>query len=176
MNYNGHENWTAGAGTTITAGIAAAVAGANLLSNGNGLGGLFGGGNNAKMQEVLSENAMLKSQKYSDQHDAEIYGVIRNLETRQATSEAEIKCLKQELTTYEVSQKEILDLKQQLTDCKIGAVNSRIDCLAGKVETGFFGINNRFDGIDLAMRGFTKTVIRQSAICDTESSGSCPQQ
>lgn len=179
MNFNGNnDRYVAGAGTTALGTIGTVLGGAALLNNGNGgLGGLLGGGNNSKLQEVMSENAMLKSQKYSDEHDAEIYGVIRNLETRQATTEAEVKCLKQELTTYELSQKEILDLKGQLTDCKINGVAKDLNCLAGKVETGFIGINNRFGGIDLAIAGFTKTVIRQSAICDTDGcGGGCPQQ
>ena len=65
MNYNGNHRWTAGYGTTVTAGVAAGVAGLNAINNG-GLGGLFGGGNN-KMQEVMSENAMLKAEKSTDE-------------------------------------------------------------------------------------------------------------
>lgn len=176
MNYYGDHKWTAGAGTTVTAGIAAGIAGLNAITNGNGLGGLFGGGNNAKLQEALSENAMLKAEKYSDTNDAKLYEAVRGLERKQAKTETDVICLQKELTAYAAGQKEVQELRQQLTDCKINGVSKDLGCLAGKVETGFIGINSRFAGVDAAIAGFTKTVIPASAICDTSNCGSCPQQ
>jgi hypothetical protein len=186
MNYNGnHKEWTAGAGTTITAGIAAAVAGANALSNGNGLGGLFGGGNN-RTQEVMSENAMLKAEKSTDEkllaRDKEyvanlkdFYGRFEVVAAEAANTKAEVKCLQEKLTDYAIHQREIDELQRALLRKDIDGVNKDLNCLAGKVDAGFCGINNRFAGIDARINSFTQTVIPQSAICDT-GCGGCPQQ
>lgn len=186
MNYNGHEKWTAGAGTTITAGIAAAVAGANLLSNGNGLGGLFGGGNN-KTQEVMSENAMLKAEKSTDEkllardkeyvsNLKEFYGRFEVVAADAANTKAELQCLQKQLTDYAIHQDKIDELQRALIRKDIEGCNKDIACLAGKVDAGFCGINNRFAGIDARIASFTQTVIPTSAICDTECNNGCPQQ
>lgn len=182
MNYNGNHRWTAGYGTTVTAGIAAGVAGLNALTNGNGFGGLFGGGNNAKVQEVMSENAMLKAEKSTDEkllaRDKEyvanlkdFYGRFEVVAADAAETKAELRCLKQELTTYETSQREIQALQQKLTDKEIEGVAKDLSCLAGKVEAGFCGINGRFAGIEAQIAGFTRTVIPASAICDVGCGG-----
>jgi hypothetical protein len=185
MNYNGHEKWTAGSGTTITAGIAAAVAGANLISGGNGLGGLFGGNN--KMQEVLSENAMLKAEKSTDEkllaRDKEyvanlkdFYGRFEVVAADAANTKAEVKCLQKQLADYAVHQKEIDELQRALIRKDIDGCNKDLVCLAGKVDAGFCGINNRFASLDARIASFTQTVISASAICDTGCSNGCPQQ
>lgn len=175
MNYH-DDRFVAGGGTLSLATIGTVLGGASLLGNGNGLGGLLGGGNNAKLQEALSENAMLKAEKYSDANDAKVYDAIRVIERKQGELETSVVCLQKELTAYAAGQKEVQELRQQLTDCKINGVSKDLNCLAGKVETGFIGINNRFAGIDAAIAGFTQTVIPQSAICDTSNCGGCPQQ
>lgn len=184
MNYNGYHRWTAGSGTTITAGIAAAVAGANLLSNGNGLGGLFGGGN--KMQEVMSENAMLKAEKSTDEkllardnqykNDLErFYGRFEVVAGELSTLKADHQCLQKQLTDYAIHQREIDELQRALLRKDIEGVNKDLNCLAGKVDAGFCGINNRFAGIDARIASFTQTVIPASAICDTSNCGGCQQ-
>jgi hypothetical protein len=187
MNYNGNHKWTAGAGTTVTAGIGTALGAASLLNNGNGLGGLFGGGNN-KMQEVMSENAMLKAEKSTDEkllardkeyvaNLKEFYGRFEIVAANAADTKAKLDCLEQKLTTYELSQREIQALRQELTDKEIAGVAKDLNCLAGKVDAGFCGINNRFAGIDATIASFTQTVIPERVICDTGCSRSnCPQQ
>jgi hypothetical protein len=173
MNYYGHDKYVAGAGTTTTAGIAAGVAGLNLLANGNGLGGLFGGGNASKLQEqnsaLLAEVGQLKAEKYSDTQDAKLYDAVRALEQKQSATETAVVCLQKELAAYEAGQREIQDLRQQLTDSKIGGVAKDLNCLAGKVETMGMTFANRCNGIDAVIAGFTKTVILGSAICDTDN-------
>jgi hypothetical protein len=188
MNYTGHDKWTAGYGTTVTAGIAAGVAGLNAINNG-GLGGLFGGGNNAKMQEVMSENAMLKAEKSTDEkllaRDKEyvsnlkdFYGRFEVVAADAANTKAELQCLQKQLTDYAIHQKEIDELQRALIRKDIEGVNKDVACLAGKVDAGFCGINNRFAGVDAQIAGFTKTVIPTSAICNTSSpcNGCCGQQ
>jgi hypothetical protein len=188
MNYTGHDKWTAGAGTTITAGIGTALGAAAFLNN-NGLGGLFGGGNNAKLQEVMSENAMLKADKTTDEkllaRDKEyvsnlkdFYGRFEVVAADAANTKAELQCLQKQLTDYAIHQKEIDELQRALIRKDIEGVNKDVACLAGKVDAGFCGINNRFAGIDAQIAGFTKTVIPTSAICNTSSpcNGCCGMQ
>lgn len=178
MNYNGHHKWTAGAGTTVTAGIGTALGAVSLLGNGNGLSGLFGGGNSSKMQEVLSENAMLKAEKSTDEkllardkeyvaNLKEFYGRFEVVAADAANTKAEVQCLQKQLTDYAIHQKEIDELQRALMQKDIEGVNKDLHCLSGKVEAGFCGINNRFAGIEAQIAGFTKTVISASAICDT---------
>jgi hypothetical protein len=185
MNYNGHNSWTAGYGTTVTAGIAAGVAGLNAINNG-GLGGLFGGNNN-KMQEVMSENAMLKAEKSTDEkllardkeyvaNLKEFYGRFEVVAADSANTKAELTCLQKQLTDYAIHQKEIDELQRSLIRKDIEGVNKDLNCLAGKVESMGVAINNRFAGIDTLIANFTQTVIPSSAICDTNCSRCCGMQ
>jgi hypothetical protein len=175
MNYNG-EKFVAGGGTLSLATIGTVLGGASLLGNGNGLGGLFGGGNLQKENAALqSRVAALEAEKYSDANDAKIYDAVRKLEEEQATTSAELKCLKQELTTYEVSQREIQGLQKQLTDCKIDGVAKDLNCLAGTVENMAGTFNGKINAINAKIGGFTKTVIPQSAICDLDDCSGCQQ-
>lgn len=160
MNYNGSEKYVAGAGTTAAAWIGTGLGVLNAANGGNGLGGILGGGGN-RMQEVLSENAMLKAEKYSDAQDAKLYDAVRALEQKAAATDTAVICLQKELTAYETSQREIRELQRKLTE-------KDIICLADKVENGFRAANNKFSAIDAAIAGFTKTVIPTSAICDVE--------
>jgi SMC interacting uncharacterized protein involved in chromosome segregation len=185
MNYNGNHKWTAGAGTTITAGIGTALGAASLLNNG-GLGGLLGGGNN-KMQEVMSENAMLKAEKSTDEkllardnqykNDLErFYGRFEVVAGELSTLKADHQCLQKQLTDYAIHQREIDELQRALLRKDIEGVNKDLNCLAGKVDAGFCGINNRFAGIDATIASFTQTVIPTSAICDTGNNRCCGNQ
>lgn len=178
MYYNGNHRWTAGTGTTVTAGIAAGVAGLSLLNNGNGLGGLLGGNN--RTQEVMSENAMLKAEKSTDEkllardnqykNDLErFYGRFEVVAGELSTLKADHQCLQKQLTDYAIHQKEIDELQRALLRKDIEGVNKDLNCLAGKVDAGFCGINNRFAGIDARIASFTETVIPTSAICNTSS-------
>ena len=188
MNYYGDHKWTAGAGTTVTAGIAAGVAGLNAINNGNGLGGLFGGGNNAKLQETLSENAMLKAEQSTDEkllaRDKEyvaglkeFYGRFEAVAADAANTKAELKCLQEKLTDYAIHQNQIDELQRTLLRKDIEGGNKDLACLASKVDAGFCGINNRFAGIDATIASFTQRVIPERVICDTGCSrGNCPQQ
>jgi hypothetical protein len=176
MNYYGDHKWTAGAGTTVTAGIAAGVAGLNLLNNG-GLGGIFGGGCNNSLQKensaLLAEVGQLKAEKYTDAQVANLYNTVRALEKDSAETKSGLICLQKELTTYETSQREIQELYRQLAAKDVAGVAKDLNCLAGKVDSGFCGINNRFASIDARINSFTETVIPASAICDTSGCNRC---
>jgi SMC interacting uncharacterized protein involved in chromosome segregation len=191
MNYNGNHRWTAGAGTTVTAGIAAGAAGLSLLNNG-GLGGIFGGGCNNSLQKensaLLAEVGQLKAEKSTDEkllardnqykNDLErFYGRFENAAGELATLKADHQCMQKQLTDYAIHQEKIDELQRALLRKDIEGVNKDLNCLAGKVEAGFRGINNRFAGIDATIASFTQTAISERVICDTgRSRSNCPQQ
>ena len=160
MNYNG-EKFVAGGGTLSLATIGTVAGGAALVNNLLNGNGLFGGGNNNKLQEALSENAMLKSEKYSDANDAKIYDAIRVIERKQGETETAVICLQKELAAYAAGQKEVQELRQQLTDCKINGVAKDLNCLAGTVETMAGTFNGKIASINAKINGFTQTVIPQ---------------
>lgn len=171
MNYYGHDRWVAGPATTAAAWIGTGLGAVNTLGGGNGLGGLFGGGNTlAKENAALqAEVGQLKAEKYSDAQDAKLYDAVRALEQKQSATETAVVCLQKELAAYEAGQKEIQALEKKLIDCQINGVAKDLNCLAGKVETMGMTFANRCNGIDAVIAGFTKTVIRESAICDTDN-------
>lgn len=177
-----NKKWVAGAGTTALGIIGTALGGLNAVSNGGLLGGLAGNGNCGKgcneTDKLRAEVAELKSERYTDaaviaanketvSNLKDFYGRFEIVAANAANTSARLDCLEQKLTTYEITQREIAGLKEQLVDAKIGKVDSRIDCLADKVATGFASANNRFAAIDAQIAGFTQTVIPESAICDT---------
>lgn len=177
--YGNHNRYVAGGGTTALGTIGTVTGGAALVGNLLNGTGLFGNGNNnynclqKENAALQSEVATLRAEKYSDTNDAKLFDVIRTLEKEQATTAADVRCLKQELTTYEISQREILDLRQQLTDSKIGGVAKDLNCLAGTVENMAGTFNGKINAINAKIGGFTKTVIQQSAICDVDGDGCC---
>ena len=177
MEYFGNNHrWIAGGGTTALGTIGTVTGGAALLGNLLSGNGLFGGmnGNNCLQKEnaaLQAKVASLESEKYSDSQDAKLFEVIRNLEKEQATTAAEVKCLKQELTTYAISQREILDLREKLVKSEISKVDGKVDCLAGTVENMAGTFNGKINAINATIGGFTKTVILESAICDLDACG-----
>ena len=177
-----NKKWVAGGGTTALGIIGTTLGGLNTLTNGGLLGGLTGNGNCGKgcneTDKLRAEVAELKSERYTDaaviaanketvNNLKDFYGRFEIVAANAANTSARLDCLEQKLTTYEITQREIAGLKEQLVDAKIGTVNGRIDCLADKVATGFASANNRFAAIDAQIAGFTQTVIPESAICDT---------
>ena len=177
-----NKKWVAGGGTTALGIIGTTLGGLNTLTNGGLLGGLTGNGNCGKgcneTDKLRAEVAELKSERYTDaaviaanketvNNLKDFYGRFEIVAANAANTSARLDCLEQKLTTYEITQREIAGLKEQLVDAKIGKVDGRIDCLADKVATGFASANNRFTAIDAQIAGFTQTVIPESAICDT---------
>lgn len=191
-----NKKWVAGAGTTALGIIGTALGGLNAVNGGgllNGWGNNGRNGNNGyngydgdahchhryrETEELRSEVAQLKAERYTDaaviaanketvNNLKDFYGRFEVVAANAANTSARLDCLEQKLTTYEITQREIAGLKEQLVDAKIGKVDGRIDCLADKVATGFASANNRFAAIDAQIAGFTQTVIPATAICDT---------
>lgn len=177
-----NKKWVAGAGTTALGIIGTALGGLNAVNGGGLLNGLGNGNGNGKgcneTDKLRSEVAQLKAERYTDaaviaanketvDNLKDFYGRFEIVAANAANTSARLDCLEQKLTTYEITQREIAGLKEQLVDAKIGKVDGRIDCLADKVATGFASANNRFAAIDAEIAGFTQTVIPATAICDT---------
>ena len=128
------------------------------------------------LTEKEAEIARLKAEKYTDIQVAELYKAntqamkdqfeyTLGIEKRQATTEAEVKCLKQELTTYEISQREKEALKDQIVDGKIEKTVGMINCLAEKVNDGFTMTNQGFATVNARIDNITKVVVPSSAVC-----------
>lgn len=140
------------AGTGLGLGIAGtALALLNNNGCGNGvLGGLFGnnchnGFNNvAEVQYVSSlqsENAMLKSENYSDKVAKEVYQQTR---IDNAALKAEMK--------------ELMDLREQIVLGKVNEVATLTKCNLDQVNSSIAALANVISGV-------TKTVIPNTAIC-----------
>ena len=158
------------AGTALGLGIAGTVGLVNQMSGGNGLGGLFGGGNagmNNQITETLrAENAMLKSENYADKIGKEVYNahlaelnrfkeggfadvakeVAANRE-RVAVLEAQVKCGQEKALLREQLIDSKIDRVAEQSACGLNALNQTVACLTGKVD------------------GITKTIVPAGAIC-----------
>ena len=130
------------AGAGLGLGIAGTALGV-LNSNGNGngiLGGLFGGNNN-QVAALFAENAMLKSENYSDKVAKETY---QQTLVDRATLKAELK--------------ELMDLREQL-------VLSKIDSVATLANQGLQQVNGQIACLAKTVDGITRTVVPASAVC-----------
>lgn len=131
--------------------IGTALSVLNTSGYGNGLlGGLFGGncagraGFGAELQYVSSlqaENAMLKSENYSDKVAKEVYQQTR----------IDNAALKNEM-------KELMDLREQIVLGKVNEVATLTTCQLNQVNNSIATLANTVSGI-------TKCVIPTTAIC-----------
>lgn len=140
------------AGTGLGLGIAGTAL--SLLNNGgwgNGLlGGLFGNnyagrlGFGAELQyvsQLQAENAMLKSENYSDKVAKEVYQQTR---IDNAALKAEMK--------------ELMDLREQIVLGKVNEVATVTKCNLDQVNCSIAALANTISGV-------TKTVIPATAVC-----------
>lgn len=139
------------AGAGLGLGIAGTALG--VLNNGGCgvLGGLFGGNNcagrfgfGAELQyvsQLQAENAMLKSENYSDKVAKEVY---------QQTL-ADNKQLRQDI-------RDELALREQIADAKVAQ-------LACQVNNGFTSTNAALASLQNTINTITRTVIPKDAIC-----------
>lgn len=150
------------AGSGLGLGIAGTALG--LLNNGNGLAGIFGGGNVNKVSELLAENSMLKSENYADKVAKEVYSqsVVDNnnlrtemyafikpladesaankvtIATIQATQQAEVEknLLREQLVKSEIEKQGLLAAQGiQGLQAQINCTNSHVGCLQHTVDS-----------------------------------------
>ena len=139
------------AGTGLGFGIAGTAL--SFLNNGCGngiLGGLFGnncanrlsfGAELQYVSQLQAENAMLKSENYSDKVAKEVYQQTR---IDNAALKAEMK--------------ELMDLREQIVLGKVGEVATLTKCNLDQVNSSIAALANTVSGI-------TKTIIPTTAIC-----------
>lgn len=162
------------AGTGLGLGIAGTALGVLAGSNdGNGLlGGLFGNGGN-KLSALMSENAMLKSENYSDKVAKDVYGqsltdnrrlrdelyvYIKPLADEAASNRERVAVLE----AQQQKNGEIADLREKLVRSELGA---RIDAVAAAATCGINGNSAAIAALQNTVNGITRTVIPRTAIC-----------
>lgn len=181
-----NKKWVAGGGTTALGIIGTTLGGLNTLTNGGLLGGLTGNGNNCggnrgnynETERLRAELAELKSERYTDaaviaanketvSNLKDFYGRFEIVTGEFSALKADYQCLQKQLTDYAIHQKEIDDLQRALLRKDIEGVGKDLNCLAGKVETMGITFANRLNSIESLIGGFTATIVKESAICDT---------
>ena len=164
------------AGTGLGLGIAGTALGVLAGSNsGNGglLGGLFGNGCADKISALMSENAMLKSENYSDKVAKDVYGqsladnrrlrdemyaFIKPLSDEAASNRERVAVLE----AQQAKNSEIADLREKLVRSELGA---KIDSVAQTCGCGIAQLNNAVASLQNTVNGITQTIIPQSVIC-----------
>lgn len=144
-------------------------------NNGNGgiLGGLFGGGNCNQVSALMAENAMLKSENYSDKVAKETYGqsltdnrrlrdeffaYVKPLADEAASNRERVAVLESQMKSND----EIVNLREKLVRSELGG---RIDSVAQTCGCGIAQLNNAVAGINNTLNQITHTVIPRTAIC-----------
>jgi len=161
-------------GLGIPAVTMAGLALLNQTQNGQGgiLGNLLGGGCNVSNQvmTLMTENSMLKSENYADKVSNEVYKQsvadntalsdrlldkyispmaqeLADSKVREATMNAEIKCIK-----------ETSNLKEQL-------FNARLNEVALVANNGLTGLQGQINCLQQTVSGITKVIVPQTAVC-----------
>ena len=140
------------AGTGLGLGIAGLSVG--LLNNGgNGiLGGLLGGGCNNQVSALMSENAMLKAEKYSDHNTAQVYAALRN----------ETQALQDRLFDKYIS-----PISQEIADMRVR--EARLEGKIGEVgllaNNGLTALTGQVNCLAATVAGITKTVVPNTSVC-----------
>lgn len=141
------------AGSGLGLGIAGTALGV-LNSNGNLLGGLFGGNCQNQVSMLQAEISQLKAEKYSDQSIATVYTALRN----------ETQALQDRLLDKYISpiSQEIADMR--VREARLEAKIGEVGCLA---NTGITALQGQINCLTQTVNGITKTVVPISAVCPT---------
>lgn len=133
------------AGTGLGLGIAGTALA--LLNNNNG-GNIFGGlfGNNNQMEELRSENTLLKANKYTDEAVRGVSSEVCALKTENAVQAEQIKAMQREA-----------ELRDQLTNCKIEKV-------ALTAANGIDKVSCGLDCLEKTVAGITKTFVPAGSV------------
>lgn len=140
-------------GTALGLAIPGTVALANqILSNGQGLGGLFGGGTNNQVMSLMTENSMLKAENYSDKVANEVYkqSVADNKELSDRIFDKYIEPMSKELCDIRV--------REARMEGKIGEV-------ALIANNGLTSLQGQVNCLAQTVSGITKTVVPIGAVC-----------
>lgn len=175
------------AGTGLGLGIAGTALGVLAGSNGgNGglLGGLFGNGCADKVSALMAENAMLKSENYSDKVAKDVYGqsltdnrrlrdemyaFIKPLSDEAASNRERVAVLEAQVA----KDGEIGKLREELVRSQLGArideccckANAKIDAVAAAATCGISQNSAAITSLQNLVSGITRTIIPRTAIC-----------
>lgn len=191
-----NKKWVAGGGTTALGIIGTALGGLNTVAGNGLLGGVAGGsdggkgcGNLARENAELRERvATLTSEKYTDQAilgerdlhlgwvkelasvDARLDAVDDKLGAAVAKNTEDIAAVRKEMELNAViaakqSKIDMLEMERRV-DCKI-------DSVAISANNGIAANSGAIACLQTLVNGITKTVIPQSAVCNTSYNGCC---
>jgi hypothetical protein len=146
-----HEYASKGvAGTGLGLGIAGTALGLLNGNGGNGLGGILGGNQN-QVNSLMSENAMLKAEKYTDAQVAELYRA-KVRDDKELTVFA--SNIDKRLGALEVA----IPLQAQITDGKIAATAAAAECCCKAANAAIASLQAQVGAI-------TKYVVPNTAVC-----------
>ena len=174
------------AGSGLGLGIAGTALGVLAASNNGGLlGGLFGNnGCGDRVSALMSENAMLKSENYSDKVAKDVYGqsltdnrrlrdelyaFIKPLSDEAANNRVRVSVLEAQVA----KDGEIGKLREELVRSQLGArideccckTNAKIDAVAAAATCGINQNSAAITALQGLVGGITRTIVPRTAIC-----------
>lgn len=170
---HGAGHTTMGVLGSIGFGLATAMGLSNANGNGNGFLGGFFGGNNNQTQALMAENAMLRSENYSNKVGKEVYGqsltdnrrlrddifaYVKPLADEAASNRERVAVLEMQIS----KNGEIADLREKLVRSELGG---QINSVAQTCACGISQNNNAIAALQNTVNGITQTIIPQSVIC-----------
>lgn len=154
------------AGTGLGLGIAGTVGLVSQMTNGNGLGGLFGGNQPNAISTLQAENAMLKSENYADKVGKEVY-MARNAELTKFKEGAFADVAREVASNRErvavLAAKVECNTEKALLREKL--IEAKIDNVADKCACGINALNQAVGCIEHKLCNITQTIVPASAIC-----------
>jgi hypothetical protein len=155
------------AGTGLGLGIAGTALA--LLNNNGGLGGLLGGvggGCNGQLSQLQAENAMLKSENYSDKVAKEVYAQSRADD--KDIIDRWIQPMASKIAANEVSmarQEEQINCLKETQRLREEILCQKIDAVACASNTGLVALQGTVNCLAQTVSGITKTIVPATAIC-----------
>jgi hypothetical protein len=151
------------AGTGLGLGIAGTALA--LLNNNGGLGGLLGGGG-GQLSQLQAENAMLKSENYSDKVAKEVYAQSRADD--KDIIDRWIQPMASKIAANEVSmarQEEQINCLKETQRLREEIICQKIDAVACASNTGLVALQGTVNCLAQTVAGITKTIVPATAIC-----------
>jgi hypothetical protein len=155
------------AGTGLGLGIAGTALA--LLNNNGGLGGLLGGvggGCSGQLSQLQAENAMLKSENYSDKVAKEVYAQSRADD--KDIIDRWIQPMASKIAANEVSmarQEEQINCLKETQRLREEIICQKIDAVACASNTGLVALQGTVNCLAQTVSGITKTIVPATAIC-----------
>jgi hypothetical protein len=163
-HYNEKEYASKGvAGTGLGLGIAGTALA--LLNNNGGLGGILGGGG-GQLSQLQAENAMLKSENYSDKVAKEVYAQSRADD--KDIIDRWIQPMASKIAANEVSmarQEEQINCLKETQRLREEILCQKIDAVACASNTGLVALQGTVNCLAQTVSGITKTIVPATAIC-----------